>query len=63
MANIPGPQPDIKFCPVCKSVLENVPRKKMISEGHVRKDGTVSEHTHIYYCGGCKNQFEINQHR
>ena len=63
MANLPGPQPDIKFCPVCKSNLRNVPRSKMKSKGYVRKDGTVSEDTHTYECNGCKNRFEINQDR
>lgn len=63
MANLPGPQPDIKYCPVCKSEVINVPRIKMKSRGYVRKDGTVSEHTHTYYCVKCKNTFEINQAR
>jgi uncharacterized protein with PIN domain len=63
MANIPGPQPDIKYCPVCKSDLVNVPRNKMKSRGHVRKDGTVSEYTHTYQCDKCNNRFEINQDR
>ncbi len=63
MANLPGPQPDIKFCPVCKSNLRNVPRSKMKSKGYVRKDGTVSEDTHTYECTSCKNRFEINQDR
>ena len=63
MANLPGPQPDIKFCPVCKSNLRNVPRSKMKSRGYVRKDGTVSEDTHTYECTSCKNRFEINQDR
>jgi uncharacterized protein with PIN domain len=55
MANVPGPQPDIKYCPVCKSDLINVPRSKMKSIGYVRKDGTVSKHTHTYDCAKCKN--------
>ena len=63
MANLPGPQPDIKFCPVCESDLINVPRSKMKSKGYVRKDGTVSEHTHTYDCSSCDNRFEINQDR
>ena len=63
MANVPGPQPDIKYCPVCKSSLVNVPRESMISRGYKRRDGTVSEHTHTYACRNCKNRFEINQGR
>jgi uncharacterized protein with PIN domain len=65
MANRPGPQPDIEYCPVCKSDLVNVPRSKMKSKGHVRSDGTVSEHTHTYDCTStkCSNRFEINQDR
>ena len=61
MANVSGPQPDIKFCPKCKGDVENIPRERMISSGHRRKDGTVSEHTHSYECKGCKTRFEINQ--
>ena len=26
MANIPGVQPDIKYCPACKEELRNIPR-------------------------------------
>jgi len=63
MANLPGPQAGIKYCPVCKSDLVNVPRSKMKSKGYVRKDGTVSKHTHTYDCVKCKNRFEINQDR
>jgi uncharacterized protein with PIN domain len=63
MANLPGPQPDIQFCPVCKANLTNVPRNKMKSKGYVKKDGTVSEHTHTYECTNCKKCFEINQDR
>jgi uncharacterized protein with PIN domain len=63
MANIAGPQPDIKYCPICKSDLENVHRSKMKSRGYVRRDGTVSEHTHTYDCTNCRNRFEINQDR
>jgi hypothetical protein len=36
MANVPGPQPDIKYCPVCKSDLVNIPRHRMKSKGYVR---------------------------
>jgi uncharacterized protein YlaI len=63
MANIPGPQPDIRFCPVCKATLVNVPRRHMKSSGYKRRDGTVSEYTHTYDCTECKNRFEINQDR
>ena len=63
MANLPGPQPDIRFCPVCKLDLRNVPRNKMKSKGYKRRDGTVSEHTHTYECCSGKNRFEINQDR
>lgn len=63
MANVSGPQPDIKYCPVCKSDLINVPRNRMKSIGYVRKDGTVSKHIHTYGCVKCKNRFEINQDR
>lgn len=63
MANRSGPQPDVKYCPKCKAELENVPRNKMKSKGNVRRDGTVSEHTHTYDCTACKNRFEINQDR
>jgi len=63
MANIRGPQPDVKFCPYCKGHLRNVPREKMKSPGHVGADGTVSEYTHTYQCKACKNTFEINQDR
>jgi uncharacterized protein with PIN domain len=63
MANLPGSQSGIKFCPVCKSILMNVPRSKMKSKGYVKKDGAVSEHTHTYECTNCKNRFEINQDR
>lgn len=61
MANKPGPQPDIHFCPVCKGVLHNVPRSEMKSRSYIRKDGTVDESTHTYECTECKNRFEINQ--
>jgi len=61
VANKTGPQPDIKYCPICKGDLQNIPRDKMKSKGYVRKDGTVSEHTHSYECLDCSNRFEINQ--
>lgn len=63
MANLPGPQPDIKFCPKCKGDVEIVPRSKMRSRGYTRRDGTVSEHTHTYDCNSCGTRFEINQDR
>ena len=63
MANIPGPQPDIQFCPSCRGGLRNIPRNEMRSPGHVRADGTVSEHTHTYECTECHSRFEINQAR
>ena len=63
MANKPGMQPDIKFCPKCKGELSNIPRSEMKSQGYVRKDGTVSEHTHTYECCECGTRFEINQDR
>lgn len=63
MANLSGPQPEIKYCPICKSNLRNVPRNEMKSKGHVRKDGTVSKHTHTYDCSSCRNRFVINQNR
>jgi hypothetical protein len=63
MANIPGLQPDIKYCPKCRADLRNVPRNKMKSRGYARKDGTVSEETHTYDCTKCGTRFEINQDR
>ncbi len=65
MANVPGPQPDVKYCPTCKSSLENVPREAMASPRYVRKDGTVAPDTHTYQCTqkGCGRRFEINQAR
>ena len=63
MANKPGPQPDVKFCPVCKSELRNIPRSEMKSRGYIKKDGKVSEYTHTYECLDCKQRFEINQDR
>lgn len=65
MANKPAFQPDIKYCPACKTDLENVQREKMVSKGYVRKDGSVSPHTHTYICksAACGKKFEINQDR
>ncbi len=63
MANIPGLQPDINYCPICKADMRNVPRHEMKSRAYRRRDGTVSEHTHTYECLDCKTRFEINQDR
>lgn len=63
MANVPGPQPDVKFCPACKADLKNVPRAEMTSPGYTRRDGTVAEDTHTYECLACRIRFEINQNR
>jgi uncharacterized protein with PIN domain len=58
MANKPGPQPDIRYCPICKEGLRNVPPHEMKSKAQ----GT---HTHTYECTSerCRVRFEINQHR
>lgn len=61
MANKSGPQLDIKYCPICKGELRNVPRERMRSKGYIRKDGTVTQNTHTYECAVCKKRFEINQ--
>ena len=63
MANEPGIQSDIKYCSICKGELRNVLRSEMKSKGYRRKDGTVSEYTHIYHCNNSDNRFEINQDR
>jgi uncharacterized protein with PIN domain len=63
MANISGPQPDIKYCPVCKGKLKNVPRSRMKSSGYKRRDGSVAPDTHTYDCEDCGNRYEINQAR
>ncbi len=63
MANISGPQPRIKYCPICKAYVRNIPRSEMKSKGYVRRDGSVSESTHTYECSECKTRFEINQDR
>ena len=63
MANIPGQQPDIKYCPKCKAMLKNVPREEMTSRGYTRTDGTISPYTHTYICTKCHIKFEINQQR
>lgn len=61
MANRIGPQPEIKLFPICKENLRNITHSEMKSKGYVRKDGSVSEFTHIYECVKCKTRFEINQ--
>lgn len=63
MANVPGPQPDIRHCPMCGENLKNVKREDMKSKAHVRKDGTVSQYTHTYECTICRTRSEINQDR
>jgi hypothetical protein len=63
MANIPGQQPDIKHCPICKNSLRNIPKEEMRSKGYLRKDGTTSPFTHTYECIACHTRFEINQDR
>jgi uncharacterized protein with PIN domain len=63
MANLPGPQRDVQFCPVCKGPLRNVPRQEMTSKGYRRRDGTVAPDTHTYECQSCSGKFEINQDR
>jgi YgiT-type zinc finger domain-containing protein len=62
MANVPGPQPDIKYCPFCRADLTNVPREQM-RYNYKRKDGTISEDTHSYVCSKCGKKYEINQDR
>jgi len=63
MANVPGSQLEIKYCPICKGDLHNIPRDQMKSKGYKRRDGTVSEDTHTYECRQCRTRFEINQAR
>jgi len=63
MANKPGPQLDVKYCPACKGNLKNVPCDEMTSSGYIKKDGTVSPDTHTYTCTKCGIKFEINQQR
>lgn len=63
MANLPGPQPDIQYCPRCSGPLRNIPREEMHSRGYVRVDGSVSPDTHTYECNDCGVRFEINQRR
>jgi len=63
MANQPGPQPDVRFCPSCKEALRNVPREEMTSKAYRRRDGSVPPDTHTYQCKSCGRKFEINQDR
>jgi uncharacterized protein with PIN domain len=58
MANVPGPQPQIRYCPICRGELRNVPPQEMRSRAR-------SEHTHTYECTAteCHVRFEINQDR
>jgi uncharacterized protein with PIN domain len=62
MANVSGPQPDVKFCPACTAELRNLPRNEMKWRGK-KADGTISQHTHTYACNApkCEKKFEINQ--
>ena len=63
MANLPGPQPDVQFCPACRAEVRNIPREEMKSRGYTRRDGSVAEDTHTYECKSksCGRRFEINQ--
>jgi len=63
MANVSGPQPNVKFCPICKADMRIVPRSEMVSKGYKRRDGSTAPHTHTYDCLVCKTRFEINQRR
>jgi hypothetical protein len=65
VANAPGPQPDVQYCPACKAPVRNIPRGAMKSKGYRRRDGTVAPDTHTYECTSptCGRRFEINQDR
>ncbi len=65
MANVSGPQHEIKHCPICAGELKVVDREDMVSSGYVsRKTGLVADHTHTYKCEKDSNhKFEINQAR
>jgi hypothetical protein len=65
MANIPGEQPDVRFCPKCRAELRKVPRNEMRSSGYKRKNGDIAPETHTYECtaSACKTRFEINEDR
>ena len=60
MANVSGFQPYVKYCPVCKADLTNVPRDKMKSTVKNR-EGSIPAFTHTYHCKECGKKFEINQ--
>ena len=62
MANISGPQKDVKYCPACKADLFNIPRDKMKTRV-INRYGDVPLFTHTYICLQCKKKFEINQDR
>ena len=48
MANVSGPQPDVKFCPRCAKPLRNVPRNEMKTRAYRRRDGSVApRHAHL----------------
>jgi len=61
MANKPGLQPDIQFCPACKGNLRNVSRSEVKSHGYIRKDNSVSEFTHTYECLECKKDSRLTR--
>ena len=52
-----GPEPEVKYCPACKSDIQNIPRT---SEGYTRTDGTVSPDSHRFKCPTCGFSAEIN---
>ena len=58
MANRSGPQPDIRYCPISKENLRNIPPHEM-------KSPPRSDHAHTYECTSrpCSVRFEINQAR
>jgi len=62
MANISGPQPDVKYCPACKENLRNVPRSEMKTRV-LNREGIVPPSTHTYICSQCGKKFEVNQDR
>jgi uncharacterized protein with PIN domain len=62
MANISGPQRDVRYCPACRAGLINVPRDKMKTRV-VNRSGDVPLSTHTYVCSQCKKKFEINEDR